>query len=89
MRRRKRWRNWREDVPDEVANAYRGARPRFGRDYLIPAPFDPRLISKPRRVAHSGHGIGGCPPPIVDMKNYRAELSARRDPVAAHHANDL
>ncbi len=35
----------REDVPDEVANAYRGARPRFGRDYIIPAPFDPRLIS--------------------------------------------
>ncbi len=34
----------REDVPDEVAAAYRGARPRFGRDYIIPAPFDPRLI---------------------------------------------
>src|SRR5437660_2854343 len=35
----------REDVPDEVAAAYQGARPRFGREYLIPAPFDPRLIS--------------------------------------------
>ena len=34
----------REDVPDEVAAAYRGARPRFGRDYIIPVPFDPRLI---------------------------------------------
>ena len=34
----------REDVPDEVAVAYRGARPRFGRDYIIPVPFDPRLI---------------------------------------------
>ncbi len=48
----------REDVPDEVANAYRGARPRFGRDYIIPAPFDPRLISShsARRSARSdGH----------------------------------
>ena len=34
----------REDVPDEVAAAYRGARPRFGREYIIPVPFDPRLI---------------------------------------------
>src|SRR3981081_1498295 len=34
----------REDVPDEVAVAY-GARPKFGRDYIIPVPFDPRLIS--------------------------------------------
>ena len=34
----------REDVPDEVAVAYQGARPRFGRDYIIPAPFDPKLI---------------------------------------------
>src|SRR5690606_11461460 len=35
----------REDVPDEVAAAYRGNRPRFGRDYIIPVPFDPRLIT--------------------------------------------
>ncbi|HEV7874935.1 MAG TPA: malic enzyme-like NAD(P)-binding protein, partial [Enterovirga sp.] len=35
----------REDVPDEVAAAYQGSRPRFGRDYIIPVPFDPRLIS--------------------------------------------
>src|SRR5947209_3351051 len=34
----------REDVPDEVAVAYRGPRPRFGREYIIPTPFDPRLI---------------------------------------------
>ena len=36
----------REDVPDEVAAAYRGARPNFGPDYIIPVPFDPRLISR-------------------------------------------
>ena len=36
----------REDVPDEVAAAYRGARPVYGPEYIIPAPFDPRLISR-------------------------------------------
>ena len=74
----------REDVPDEVANAYRGARPRFGRTYLIPAPFDPRLISVvPPAVAQAAMDSGVARRPIVDMKRYRAELSARRDPVAA------
>ena len=74
----------REDVPDEVASAYRGARPRFGRDYLIPAPFDPRLISiVPPAVAKAAMDTGVARRPIVDMKAYRAELSARRDPVAA------
>jgi len=74
----------REDVPDEVATAYRGARPRFGRDYLIPAPFDPRLISViPPAVAKAAMESGVARRPIVDMKAYRGELSARRDPVAA------
>jgi len=73
----------REDVPDEVAHAYRGARPRFGREYLIPAPFDPRLISViPAAVARAAMESGVARRPIVDMKNYRAQLSARRDPVA-------
>ena len=36
----------REDVPDEVAAAYRGARPVYGPEYIIPSPFDPRLISR-------------------------------------------
>ncbi len=73
----------REDVPDEVANAYRGARPRFGRDYLIPAPFDPRLISiVPPAVARAAMDSGVARRPIVDMKAYRHELSARRDPIA-------
>ncbi|MFY9654990.1 MAG: NADP-dependent malic enzyme [Methylocystis sp.] len=74
----------REDVPDEVASAYRGARPRFGRDYLIPAPFDPRLISiVSPAVAKAAMDTGVARRPIIDMKAYRAELSARRDPVAA------
>jgi len=73
----------REDVPDDVARAYQGARPRFGRDYLIPVPFDPRLISiVPPAVAQAAIDTGVARKPIVDMEAYRAELSARRDPVA-------
>jgi malate dehydrogenase (oxaloacetate-decarboxylating)(NADP+) len=73
----------REDVPDDVARAYSGARPRFGREYLIPAPFDPRLISVvPPAVAQAAMDTGVAQLPIVDMQTYRAQLSARRDPVA-------
>ncbi|GGH08351.1 malic protein NAD-binding protein [Alsobacter metallidurans] len=72
-----------EDVPDEVAAAYQGARPRFGRDYIIPAPFDPRLISwVPAAVAQAAMDSGVAQRPIVDMGAYKAQLSARRDPVA-------
>ena len=73
----------REDVPDEVALAYQGARPRFGRDYLIPVPFDPRLISVvPAAVAKAAMESGVAGRPIVDLEAYKAQLSARRDPVA-------
>ncbi|MFN3687574.1 NADP-dependent malic enzyme [Salinarimonas sp.] len=73
----------REDVPDEVAAAYQGARPRFGREYIIPVPFDPRLISTvPPAVAQAAMDTGVARRPIVDRRAYRAQLSARRDPVA-------
>ena len=73
----------REDVPDEVAVAYRGARPRFGRDYIIPAPFDPRLIHVvPIAVAKAAMDSGVARRPIVDLDAYKAQLSARRDPIA-------
>ena len=73
----------REDVPDEVAAAYRGARPRFGRDYIIPVPFDPRLIHVvPIAVAKAAMESGVARRPIVDMDAYKAQLSARRDPIA-------
>jgi malate dehydrogenase (oxaloacetate-decarboxylating)(NADP+) len=72
----------REDVPDEVAAAY-GARPKFGPDYIIPVPFDPRLISYvPPAVAKAAMDTGVARKPIVDMDAYRHQLSARRDPVA-------
>ena len=73
----------REDVPDEVAAAYRGARPRFGREYIIPVPFDPRLIHViPIAVAKAAMESGVARRPIVDLEGYKAQLSARRDPIA-------
>jgi malate dehydrogenase (oxaloacetate-decarboxylating)(NADP+) len=72
-----------EDVPDEVASAYQGARPRFGREYIIPVPFDPRLIHTiPPAVAQAAMDTGVARRPIIDMNAYRAQLSARRDPIA-------
>ncbi|MDT3684923.1 MAG: NADP-dependent malic enzyme [Pseudorhodoplanes sp.] len=72
----------REDVPDEVAAAY-GARPKFGPDYIIPVPFDPRLISYvPPAVAKAAMESGVARKPIVDMEAYRQQLRTRRDPVA-------
>ncbi len=73
----------REDVPDDVAAAYQGARPRFGRDYIIPVPFDPRLIHViPIAVAKAAMESGVAQRPIVDLAAYKAQLSARRDPIA-------
>src|SRR3954462_7691650 len=73
----------REDVPDEVAAAYQGSRPRFGRDYIIPVPFDPRLIhTVPLAVAKAAMDTGVARKPIEDFRAYKAHLSARRDPVA-------
>src|SRR5262249_56722195 len=72
----------REDVPDEVASAY-GVRPKFGPDYIIPVPFDPRLISfVPPAVAQAAMDTGVARKPIADMDGYRAQLRERRDPVA-------
>ncbi len=72
----------REDVPDEVAAAY-GERPRFGPEYIIPVPFDPRLISAiPPAVAKAAMDTGVARKPIEDMDAYRQQLNARRDPAA-------
>ena len=73
-----------EDVPDEVAAAYHGARPKFGRDYIIPSPFDPRLIAYvPPYVAQAAMDTGVARKPIPDMAAYRASLARRLDPTAA------
>jgi len=74
----------REDVPDEVAAAYAGARPTFGRDYIIPAPFDPRLIwYVPPFIAQAAMDTGVARKPIADMQAYRDSLAQRLDPAAS------
>ncbi len=74
----------REDVPDDVAAAYQGVRPRFGPQYIIPVPFDPRLISAiPVAVAKAAMESGAARREIADLAAYGRELSARRDPIAA------
>ncbi|MAK63824.1 MAG: NADP-dependent malic enzyme [Maricaulis sp.] len=73
-----------EDVPDEVAAAYHGHRPSFGREYIIPSPFDPRLIHfVPPYVAQAAMDTGVARKPIADMSAYRASLARRLDPTAA------
>jgi len=72
----------REDVPDEVAAAY-GVRPKYGPDYIIPVPFDPRLISHvPAAVAKAAMESNVARRPIADMEAYREQLRTRRDPIA-------
>jgi malate dehydrogenase (oxaloacetate-decarboxylating)(NADP+) len=72
-----------EDVPDEVANAYPGKRPQYGPDYIIPSTFDPRLISKvPPAVAKAAMDSGVARKAIVDMESYTNRLSARLNPSA-------
>ena len=73
----------REDVPDEVAAAYSGIRPRYGPEYIIPAPFDPRLIRDiPPAVARAAQESGVARIPIIDEDAYKNRLSARLDPAA-------
>jgi malate dehydrogenase (oxaloacetate-decarboxylating)(NADP+) len=72
----------REDVPDEVAALY-GARPKYGPDYIIPVPFDPRLISTvPPAIALAAMDTGVARKPIADMDAYRQQLRTRLDPIA-------
>ncbi|MBR7618027.1 NADP-dependent malic enzyme [Phenylobacterium sp. 20VBR1] len=74
----------REDVPDEVAAAYHGEQLKFGPQYIIPSPFDPRLIWYiPPFVAQAAMDTGVARKPIEDMDAYRASLAQRLDPTAA------
>jgi malate dehydrogenase (oxaloacetate-decarboxylating)(NADP+) len=74
----------REQVPEEVAAAYGGAAPRFGRDYIIPAPFDPRLMEiLPAAVAQAAMDTGVARKPILDMAAYRESLKARLNPTTS------
>ena len=63
------------EVPEVVAAAYKGEGLRFGRDYLIPKPFDPRLIEMiAPAVAKAAADTGVARRPIVDMEAYRQKL---------------
>jgi len=74
----------REDVPDEVAAAYQGTQLKFGPQYIIPTPFDPRLISYvPPFVAQAAMDTGVARRRIDDMDAYAASLAQRLDPTAA------
>jgi malate dehydrogenase (oxaloacetate-decarboxylating)(NADP+) len=74
----------REDVPDEVAAAYAGRKLRYGPEYIIPSPFDPRLISAiPSAVAEAAMSSGVAQKPIIDLNGYRSQLSGRLDPTTA------
>src|SRR5438128_130401 len=71
----------REDVPDEVDRAYSGRRLRYGPEYIVPVPFDPRLISVvSSAVAKAAMDSGVARRPIPDMAEYRRALAGRLDP---------
>ncbi len=78
----------REDVPEEVLAVYSGREMQYGPEYIIPTPFDPRLISKiPIAVARAAMETGVARRPIKDFDAYRRELEARLDPAANSMAN--
>ncbi len=73
----------RTDVPDVVAAAFHGKRPKYGPEYIIPAPFDPRLISHvPPAVAKAAMDSGVARRAIADMESYVARLEGRLDPIS-------
>ena len=77
----------REEVPDEVAAAYAGRQQSFGPDYIIPTPFDPRLMEAvPPKVAQAAMDSGVARRRIEDMDAYRAQLRTRQDPTVARLA---
>ena len=71
----------REDVPDEVVSAYGGDRPKYGKEYIIPSTFDPRLISIiPSAVAEAAMKSGAARKIIKNLEDYKDELTNRLDP---------
>jgi malate dehydrogenase (oxaloacetate-decarboxylating)(NADP+) len=74
----------REPVPEEVAAAYGGRSQSFGRDYIIPAPFDPRLMETvSAAVAEAAVQSGVAQKPIANMEAYRQQLRARLNPTVS------
>ena len=70
----------REPVPESVSQAYGGKKFEFGRDYIVPTPFDPRLMDKiPPAVAKAAMDTGVATRPITDWAAYKQELAQRFD----------
>ncbi len=70
----------RDNVPDEVVAAYGGERPVYGREYIIPSTFDPRLITViPMAVAKAAMDSGVARRPIEDFDKYENQLASRLD----------
>ena len=71
----------RQNVPDEVVSAYGGDRPRYGKNYIIPSTFDPRLISEiPAAVAEAAMKSGVARKNLEDLELYKDQLTNRLDP---------
>ena len=71
----------REDVPDEVVTAYGGDRPKYGKEYIIPSTFDPRLVRRiPSAVAEAAMKSGVARRKIENLEDYKDQLTARLDP---------
>ena len=71
----------REDVPDEVVSAYGGERPKYGKEYIIPSTFDPRLVRRiPSAVAEAAMKSGVARKKIDNLDQYKDQLAARLDP---------
>jgi len=71
----------RDDVPDEVVAAYGGERPRYGKEYIIPSTFDPRLIRViPSAVAEAAMKSGVARKRIENIESYKDELTNRLEP---------
>ena len=74
----------RQDVPDEVNEAYHGKKLHYGKDYIIPAPFDPRLISKvSSAVAKAAIETNVAKKVIKNFQSYESELAGRINPIAS------
>ena len=68
----------REPVPESVSKAYGGRKLEFGKDYIVPTPFDPRLMDRiPPAVAKAAMDTGVATKPITDWEAYRKELAHR------------
>ena len=74
----------RKNVPDEVSNAYGQDKMTYGENYIIPAPFDPRLIVEvSSAVAEAAMKSGVASKPINNLQQYKKQLARRLNPTAS------